>query len=378
MNYRVTSLTFIGLLVCFCCISSSEARFFRTSMMPNGTVLGCGTCHLSEFGAGPRNPFGEAVAQLVSVGGREDFWSPALAMMDSDGDGFTNGEEVMDPEGTWQEGDPNPGDPNALGNPGNPDSLPAQLGDPDALVAILFGANEVPGVETLARGIALLRLSADGTQLDYWIQLFDIDGVTNSHIHLGTEDEIGPVVFPLEIPVTGFSSGTIGIDAERRPMLFTEEYYVNIHTEEFPAGEVRGQIVDRPIEFVAELSGDEEVPPVVTDGSGMAMVTVSEDLESINWTVTVQGVDDVTMAHFHEAPRGENGPVLIPIASEFFTESTGESAITEEFLLSLLAETIYVNVHSATVPSGEVRGQLMFDEDIPLPVTGVEFWELMH
>ena len=51
-------------------------------------------------------------------------WGSELANMDADGDGFTNGEELGDPDGTWLEGDPSPGDPADLGNPANPDIVP--------------------------------------------------------------------------------------------------------------------------------------------------------------------------------------------------------------------------------------------------------------
>ena len=54
------------------------------------------------------------------------FWGPELAALDSDGDGFTNGEELGDPDGTWQEGDAAPGDAADITHPGNPDSHPPE------------------------------------------------------------------------------------------------------------------------------------------------------------------------------------------------------------------------------------------------------------
>ena len=58
---------------------------------------------------GSANPFGLTVEgdflTAINLSGNV-IWGPELAAIDSDGDGFTNGEELGDPEGTWQPGDP--------------------------------------------------------------------------------------------------------------------------------------------------------------------------------------------------------------------------------------------------------------------------------
>lgn len=43
----------------------------------------------------------------------------------SDGAPYTNGQELRDPTGSWRVGQPAPGDPNAVTNPGDPTSAPA-------------------------------------------------------------------------------------------------------------------------------------------------------------------------------------------------------------------------------------------------------------
>lgn len=105
--------------------SPVEARGFRVSLLPNGSENSCLNCHFNSGGGGSRNVFGADVGSLVSRGGREAFWSPALAAEDSDVDGFTNGEEVGDPDGD--------GVPDRTVNislPGDPGSSPeAALGD---------------------------------------------------------------------------------------------------------------------------------------------------------------------------------------------------------------------------------------------------------
>ena len=88
----------------FCALGSVEARGFRVGQIPNGFEIGCTTCH-ERFGGGPRTPFGRDVNRTL-VDGDVD-WQ-AICDLDSDGDGFTNGEELGDPDCNWSEGDPAP------------------------------------------------------------------------------------------------------------------------------------------------------------------------------------------------------------------------------------------------------------------------------
>jgi uncharacterized protein (TIGR03382 family) len=109
--------------------SGAEARAFRVTQLPNGVAFACATCHTTPSG-GARNSFGTAVSDGIttSVFTAPAGWGPLLAGLDSDGDGFTNGQELGDPNGTWAVGDPNP--TFDATNPGDPSSFPA-VTDPD-------------------------------------------------------------------------------------------------------------------------------------------------------------------------------------------------------------------------------------------------------
>ncbi len=87
--------------------ASAEARSFRVSQVPNGSVLQCDTCHI--FPGGPRNDFGLQVeASLPSPKASQNVNWQLVYELDADQDGFTNGQELGDPDGNWGIGDPNP------------------------------------------------------------------------------------------------------------------------------------------------------------------------------------------------------------------------------------------------------------------------------
>lgn len=106
------------------------------------------------------------------------------------------------------------------------------------------------------------------------------------------------------------------------------------------------------------LAGSQEVPPVTTSASGKGSIMVGPD-GSVSGSVTTSGVD-ATMAHIHEAPMGQNGPVIVPFAKtadNVWSVPAGAKLTTAQ-LQSLKSGNLYINVHSAANKGGEIRGQL--------------------
>jgi len=127
--------------------------------------------------------------------------------------------------------------------------------------------------------------------------------------------------------------------------------------------------------FSAILSGGEEVPPVDTAATGVASFTL-EGGESIKYDVNVTGVDKVTAAHIHNAPKGENGEVVVTLfkadsptgqisgslANGSITASNLEGQMQgspfRDIIRALERGEAYVNVHTEKNPNGEIRGQI--------------------
>lgn len=130
----------------------------------------------------------------------------------------------------------------------------------------LSGDEEVPAVETEASGQAEFVLSEDGSEVSFTVEVADLEDANMAHIHLGPAGENGPPVVWLhtqaqepeliEGVTTGtLASGTFTADDLVGPLeggtldeLVSEmaagNTYTNVHTEEFPDGEIRGQIAE--------------------------------------------------------------------------------------------------------------------------------------
>jgi hypothetical protein len=130
--------------------------------------------------------------------------------------------------------------------------------------AHLSGAEEVPVAESLAQGQAIFKLSKDGTELEYKLIVANIENVTMAHIHLAPAGVNGAVVawlYPEGPPPQLIPGRTQGVLAEGtitaadlvgplagQPLstlldaLESGNAYVNVHTSQYPGGEIRGQI----------------------------------------------------------------------------------------------------------------------------------------
>jgi hypothetical protein len=106
-----------------------------------------------------------------------------------------------------------------------------------------------------------------------------------------------------------------------------------------------------------KLSGDQEVPPVKSSGSASGTITIGDD-GAVSGSVTATGFAP-TAAHIHQGAAGTNGKVIVPFTKEGDKFSAPAGAkLTADQLKAYKAGELYVNVHSAANPGGEVRAQL--------------------
>ena len=128
-------------------------------------------------------------------------------------------------------------------------------------------------------------------------------------------------------------------------------------------------------ELVANLSGQEEVPPVDTQATGMAEFTpVMPNNETVDFNVNATDINGVTQGHIHSGVQGENGPVVVTL----FNFTSAQNEVSEngtiaasnlegpmkgktiaDLITAMKDGSTYANFHTEQNPNGEIRGQIM-------------------
>ena len=139
--------------------------------------------------------------------------------------------------------------------------------------------------------------------------------------------------------------------------------------------------------FVAPLSGDQEVPARDTRAAGVATFKLSKDGTALEFKVNVANIDNVFASHIHCGAVGVNGPVGVTLfagapAGGRVNGTLAEGTITAPdpgngcgwtdlaaVLAAIESGNTYVNVHTndgvappntgpGDFPGGEIRGQI--------------------
>lgn len=124
-------------------------------------------------------------------------------------------------------------------------AFPTAVADGKPVSVEMSGAAEVPGPgDPDGSGTATLRINPGRGEICYTLTVTNIAPATAAHIHVGGPDVAGPVVVPLAAPTSGTSTACATVDRALAKDIARnlENYYVNVHNAEFPAGAVRGQL----------------------------------------------------------------------------------------------------------------------------------------
>jgi len=142
---------------------------------------------------------------------------------------------------------------------------------PTTFRSVLSGGDEVPARDTGARGVAIFRLNAAGSELGLRLIVANIENVFAAHIHCGAVGVNGPIGVTLFMgaPAGGRTDGVLAAGSVTAPdlgngcgwadldaviaALESRNAYVNVHTNDgvdppnsgpgdFPGGEIRGQV----------------------------------------------------------------------------------------------------------------------------------------
>ena len=171
-------------------------------------------------------------------------------------------------------------------------SAKVQAQEGQTFSASLSGKDEVPPTESNSTGTAKFQVDENSSQVSYWVNVTGIKKINQAHIHNGTEGQNGDIVVTLtknksakgndDPPNIGFS-GNITKDDLQGPLKDKEltdlvslmsdgNAYVNVHTDKYPDGAIRGQI----------SSGEASTVGMSTEGSTMTSENASAPMMEQN------------------------------------------------------------------------------------------------
>ncbi len=139
------------------------------------------------------------------------------------------------------------------------------------------------------------------------------------------------------------------------------------------------------ITLFADLSPDNEVPPVASDGVGSASLIFDDQTRELTFAILYADLSgDLVGAHIHDGDAGVNGPVVIDLEPLLPGGTlpagaggllTGSTIVDPGLVPDLLDEGLYINLHTAFNPGGEIRGQIQNATTqippVPEPAVGV-------
>ncbi len=240
-----------------------------------------------------------------------------------------------------------------------------------------------------AKGSAIASYDRDRTNLHYMISFDDLTSpFASAHFHTGKKGQSGPVVYDLTTPTNnGFynywTSATGFNNTQSLALRRNDSMYINIHTNNFAGGEIRGQLMrdykisspsmtPPPIQnpdfladrltFSARLQA---APGVTTNGNGVAAFMLNSTRDTLYFTISYAKLTSALNGiHIHNARTGGN--VIIDFDGKV-SGNTVRSFLTGTQLTGLLADFIqgnlYVAAHTITNPAVEILGTVKLESD---------------
>jgi hypothetical protein len=261
------------------------------------------------------------------------------------------------------------------------------------LRATVDQSQENPATGSPARGSAIMLYDVAANTFDLVIS---ISGLTNtatgSHIHEAPAGSNGPVKTDLGGEARYTRNGNT-LTATFRDVknlgdpvkLLQGGAYYNIHSAQFPGGEIRGQLIPQPVRMYAVMDVAQEAAAFpntnfagVNDFGGAVMV-YDPMTNVMRLRLSVFNMSNVlNNSHFHAEAPGKSGPVVVNLPNNVnaagYSNAGGYLSGTFDLPMAtpgvtnpvtLLTGGMYLNFHSTTFGSGEVRGQVLASQETP-------------
>lgn len=231
----------------------------------------------------------------------------------------------------------------------NPPVAPTVQSNQSEFVAFIEGS-QVPTASN-AVGAGRFTIDTDANTFDYDIRWGGIP--TNeiaAHIH-GPADPGMDALVKHTLPAGRVKIGTWNYDEADEADILSGRMYVNVHSNSFPQGEIRGQIVN----FVSFIDGPQAATTSTASGIGLFLINTDDNKLGYHVLYNLDGTE--SNAHIHGATlHTEPGSVLHPLPST--NPKTGVWDYPENNEADILNGRTWVNIHSNLAPGGEIRGQI--------------------
>jgi hypothetical protein len=144
------------------------------------------------------------------------------------------------------------------------------------------------------------------------------------------------------------------------------DYYVNVHSTEFPNGALRSQLAlptGTTLLRAPVMSGANERPNAGdADGVGVGTFMFNPDKGRLCYTLAVRNIPlPATGAHIHRGAADVSGPVIIPFTNPTAAGASSGCVTVDAALLREIQQNpagFYANIHSTEFGGGAVRQQL--------------------
>ena len=244
-----------------------------------------------------------------------------------------------------------------------------------ALRVTLTGEAETPTGDPVATGEAVVRLRSGQGQLCYTLEADNLGApAAAAHIHRGDSSEAGPIVVPLRTPdANGAARGCVSVSRALVSQILANRanYYVNVHTAQFPAGAIRGQLAGSSADSVGRLitvtlNGAAECNAAGTcnlgDADGAGTTVFRFRAGQVCYRVRVQNIRLPSVGtHIHRGARTSAGGIVVQMdAPDASGVASGCTATPQALIDEILANpaSFYNNVHTTDFPAGAIRGSL--------------------
>jgi len=241
--------------------------------------------------------------------------------------------------------------------------------DVEKISVILSGLQENPAVGGNRAGTGNIEINTETGEISGSVVVNNLTGTaTATHIHDGDAGKNGGVVIALSQDANDSSKFNVPNGSElntaQLEKLLMAGLYLNVHTQQNPGGEVRGQIIpDNYTVARVTLSGAEEVPANVVTTTGIAYVTVENNNDhKVRSHMKLIDLNGATGAHIHAGTMGTNGDVVLGFVKNIDDASMwslpNNSKLSDTRYDAFMKDGLYINIHTPMFPAGEVRGQI--------------------